>query len=116
MPPAAPFCSPLTVWDVQMLDADGANLEQAMQIGAALKRAGDLQKAAKKPKATPHLLTLPAYHWLMVSDVQSMTCLYDVTTRVLSCKIVLPLHASLLGNLWYLSIALCYAFHRLISA
>ena len=35
---------------MQMLDADDAILEQAMQTGAALKRARDLQKAARKPK------------------------------------------------------------------
>ena len=35
---------------VQMLDADDAILEQAMQTGAALKRARDNQKAARKPK------------------------------------------------------------------
>lgn len=43
---------------VQMLDADDAILEQAMQTGAALKRARDLQKAARKPKVITHVLTL----------------------------------------------------------
>ena len=38
---------------LQMLDADDAVLEQAMQTGAALRRARDLQKAARKPKVTP---------------------------------------------------------------
>ena len=33
-----------------MLDADDAILEQAMQTGAALKKARDDQKAARKPK------------------------------------------------------------------
>ncbi len=36
-----------------MLDADDAILEQAMQTGAALKKARDLQKAARKPKVRP---------------------------------------------------------------
>ena len=40
---------------LQMLDADDAILEQAMQTGAALKRARDNQKAARKPKVTGHL-------------------------------------------------------------
>lgn len=35
---------------LQMLDADDAILEQAMQTGAALKRARDEQKAARRPK------------------------------------------------------------------
>jgi len=38
---------------MQMLDADDAILEQAMQTGAALKKARDLQKAARKPKVRP---------------------------------------------------------------
>ena len=41
-----------------MLDADDAILEQAMQTGAALKRARDLQKAARKPKVITRVLTL----------------------------------------------------------
>jgi len=38
---------------LQMLDADDAILEQAMQTGAALKKARDLQKAARKPRVRP---------------------------------------------------------------
>ncbi|KAL3140935.1 hypothetical protein ABBQ32_005465 [Trebouxia sp. C0010 RCD-2024] len=37
-------------YETEMLDADDVILEQAMQTGAALKRARDLQKAARKPK------------------------------------------------------------------
>lgn len=37
-------------YETEMLDADDAILEQAMQTGAALKKARDLQKAARKPK------------------------------------------------------------------
>ena len=37
---------------MQMLDADDAVLEQAMQTGAALKKARDNQKAARKPKVS----------------------------------------------------------------
>ena len=39
-----------------MLDADDAILEQAMQTGAALKRARDNQKAARKPRVSPGTL------------------------------------------------------------
>lgn len=37
-------------YETEMLDADDAILEQAMQTGAALKRARDNQKAARKPR------------------------------------------------------------------
>ncbi|DBA87348.1 TPA: hypothetical protein ACH3X1_004396 [Trebouxia sp. C0004] len=37
-------------YETEMLDADDAILEQAMQTGAALKKARDLQKAARKPR------------------------------------------------------------------
>ncbi|KAL3152995.1 hypothetical protein ABBQ38_012023 [Trebouxia sp. C0009 RCD-2024] len=37
-------------YETEMLDADEVVLEQAMQTGAALKRARDLQKAGRKPK------------------------------------------------------------------
>ena len=45
-----------------MLDADDAILEQAMQTGAALKRARDLQKAARKPKVRPRPVTSSHMH------------------------------------------------------
>lgn len=45
-------CMHLILCTAQMLDADDAILEQAMQTGAALKRARDNQKAARKPKVT----------------------------------------------------------------
>ena len=52
-----------------MLDADDAILEQAMQTGAALKRARDLQKAARKPKVITHPLKLPGYCLLLFNNV-----------------------------------------------
>ena len=45
-----------------MLDADDAILEQAMQTGAALKKARDLQKAARKPKVRRRPVYLDSSH------------------------------------------------------
>lgn len=47
---------------LQMLDADDAILEQAMQTGAALKKARDLQKAARKPKVRRRPVYLDSSH------------------------------------------------------
>lgn len=63
---------------VQMLDADDVILEQAMQTGAALKRARDLQKAARKPKVTPHALKLLSRRSDRASQIFLLFCLHAV--------------------------------------
>ena len=59
-----------------MLDADDALLEQAMQTGAALKRARDNQKAARKPKVSQECVGFGGHdvHWLLCVKLSPPQC------------------------------------------
>ena len=105
-----------------MLDADDAILEQAMQTGAALKRARDLQKAARKPKVITHLHLHQTFLCFMLHDLsaimqlraQNQSCVYlynkESVVKLSSCNF----HAAALAR--YLTLHWCILFFVIFSA
>lgn len=98
---------------LQMLDADDVILEQAMQTGAALKKARDLQKAARKPRVGPRpvyldsshthacayiaaILATPNTHWSEAAQTLMHVAVSDMQTDV---QVIIASHTHLRAHM-----------------
>ncbi len=72
---------------LQMLDADDAILEQAMQTGAALKKARDLQKAARKPKVRPRPVYQDSSHMHACAYIAAIPPAHNTASHTICVKL-----------------------------